>query len=159
MPGNQVAAPANVDLMALIAQAKREKDLGWTSAARVRLLAVLWGTELTAEQIADELGNVTKNAVIGRARRDKLTPKKSGSRAKATVNRAHKRRYNTATSSLTTSDASKAAASSTAGEQTSEIKRSSKALTLEEKDSLINSVGLPASTQGVLDELRKLHCR
>ncbi|MEC9345100.1 MAG: GcrA family cell cycle regulator [Pseudomonadota bacterium] len=41
---------------------------GWTEE-RVSRLKELWGTGMTAAQIADELGEVTRNAVIGKANR------------------------------------------------------------------------------------------
>lgn len=41
---------------------------GWTEE-RVVKLKELWGSGMTAAQIADELGDVTRNAVIGKANR------------------------------------------------------------------------------------------
>ncbi|MDF1722126.1 MAG: GcrA family cell cycle regulator [Minwuia sp.] len=41
---------------------------GWTEE-RVTRLKDLWGTGMTAAQIAEQLGNVTRNAVIGKANR------------------------------------------------------------------------------------------
>ncbi|PJK29262.1 GcrA family cell cycle regulator [Minwuia thermotolerans] len=41
---------------------------GWTEERVVRLRE-LWGSGMTAAQIADELGDVTRNAVIGKANR------------------------------------------------------------------------------------------
>lgn len=41
---------------------------GWTEE-RVSRLKELWGTGMTAAQIAEQLGNVTRNAVIGKANR------------------------------------------------------------------------------------------
>ena len=42
--------------------------MSWT-AERVELLKKLWADGLSASQIANELGNVTRNAVIGKVHR------------------------------------------------------------------------------------------
>ncbi|MCC7304711.1 MAG: gcrA cell cycle regulator family protein [Alphaproteobacteria bacterium] len=46
--------------------------MSWTDE-RVSLLKKLWGEGKTAAEIASELGNVTRNAVIGKAHRLKLS--------------------------------------------------------------------------------------
>lgn len=46
--------------------------MSWTDE-RVALLKKLWGEGRTAAEIAKELGNVTRNAVIGKAHRLKLS--------------------------------------------------------------------------------------
>jgi GcrA cell cycle regulator len=46
--------------------------MSWTDQ-RVALLKKLWGEGKTAAEIAKELGNVTRNAVIGKAHRLKLS--------------------------------------------------------------------------------------
>jgi GcrA cell cycle regulator len=45
-----------------------EVEMGWTDE-RIDKLKSLWGQGLTASQIADELGGVSRNAVIGKAHR------------------------------------------------------------------------------------------
>jgi len=49
-----------------------EKKMSWTDD-RVALLTKLWGEGKTAAEIAKELGGVTRNAVIGKAHRLKLS--------------------------------------------------------------------------------------
>ena len=46
--------------------------MSWTDE-RVALLKKLWGEGKTAAEIAKELGGVTRNAVIGKAHRLKLS--------------------------------------------------------------------------------------
>jgi GcrA cell cycle regulator len=47
---------------------ERQQSMSWT-ADRVELLKKLWADGLSASQIANELGNVTRNAVIGKVHR------------------------------------------------------------------------------------------
>jgi len=49
-----------------------DKSMSWTDE-RVELLTKLWGEGKTAAEIAKELGGVTRNAVIGKAHRLKLS--------------------------------------------------------------------------------------
>ena len=42
--------------------------MSWTDE-RIEQLRQLWGKGITASQIADELGGVSRNAVIGKAHR------------------------------------------------------------------------------------------
>ncbi len=50
--------------------------MSWTDD-RVAILKKLWGEGRTAAQIAEELGGVTRNAVIGKAHRLKLSNRQS----------------------------------------------------------------------------------
>lgn len=50
--------------------------MSWTDE-RVALLKKLWGEGVTAAEIAGKLGNVTRNAVIGKAHRLKLSGRAS----------------------------------------------------------------------------------
>lgn len=50
------------------AQERVKSDMSWTDE-RIELLKKLWEQGLTASQIADELGGVSRNAVIGKAHR------------------------------------------------------------------------------------------
>ena len=52
------------------------KHMSWTDD-RVDLLKKLWGEGHTAAEIAKELGGVTRNAVIGKAHRLKLSGRAS----------------------------------------------------------------------------------
>jgi GcrA cell cycle regulator len=47
---------------------EKRTDFGWTDE-RVESLKKLWADGLSASQIANELGNVTRNAVIGKVHR------------------------------------------------------------------------------------------
>ena len=55
-----------------ILQNKTEKDVSWTDE-RVELLKKLWAEGLSASQIAAKLGGVSRNAVIGKVHRLKLS--------------------------------------------------------------------------------------
>ncbi len=57
--------------------------MGWTDE-RVELLKRLWAEGLSASQIANRLGGVTRNAVIGKVHRLGLSGRATTSRAKAT---------------------------------------------------------------------------
>jgi len=59
--------------------------LDWTDE-RVELLKTLWAGSLSAAQIADELGGISRNAVIGKARRLGLEARSK----KGTGRRMHK---------------------------------------------------------------------
>jgi GcrA cell cycle regulator len=70
--------------------------MSWTNE-RVELLKKLWGEGKTAAEIAKELGDVTRNAVIGKAHRLKLSNRaspiqqntaKKAAPAKATVSKS-----------------------------------------------------------------------
>lgn len=50
-------------------------SLGWTDE-RVELLTTMWADGYKASQIATELGGVTRNAVLGKINRLKLTAPK-----------------------------------------------------------------------------------
>lgn len=53
----------------------------WT-AKRIEALQKLWGEGLSCSQIANRLGGVTRNAVIGKVHRMKLAPRATVSRLK-----------------------------------------------------------------------------
>ena len=55
---------------------KYKKSRPAWSAERIARLTVLWGEGLSASQISDDLGGTTRNAVIGKANRLKLLPRK-----------------------------------------------------------------------------------
>jgi len=61
-----------------------EKHMSWTEE-RINRLKTLWGQGMTASQIADELGGVSRNAVIGKAHRlgleSRPSPVKAGDAA------------------------------------------------------------------------------
>ncbi len=52
----------------LIDRRRRSKDMAWTDE-RVELLKKLWSDGLSASQIANRMGGVTRNAVIGKVHR------------------------------------------------------------------------------------------
>ncbi len=60
--------------------------MAWTDD-RVELLKKLWAEGLSASQIANRLGGVTRNAVIGKVHRLGLSGRTTTSRAKATRRR------------------------------------------------------------------------
>lgn len=66
-------------------QAKRE--CGWTPI-RTRVMKWYWGEGLSAAQIAKNLGGVTRNAVIGKVHRLKLTGPAAPARATASAPRS-----------------------------------------------------------------------
>lgn len=64
--------------------------MSWTEE-RVELLKDLWGSGMTAAQIADRLGDVSRNAVIGKAHRLGLSqPKPAMPRAPSQAKAARK---------------------------------------------------------------------
>jgi GcrA cell cycle regulator len=65
--------------------------MAWTEE-RVELLKKLWAEGLSASQIAARLGGVTRNAVIGKVHRLKLS-----SRGRATATPTHKKKASPAT--------------------------------------------------------------
>ena len=58
--------------------------MAWTDD-RVEILTKLWGEGLSASQIARELGDVTRNAVIGKVHRLGLAGRASPTRPKSRV--------------------------------------------------------------------------
>ena len=68
--------------------------MNWTDE-RVELLKKLWADGLSASQIAGQLGGVTRNAVIGKVHRLKLS-----SRGRATASPARQKKTQTAASSV-----------------------------------------------------------
>ena len=68
--------------------------MNWTDE-RVELLKKLWADGLSASQIAAQLGGVTRNAVIGKVHRLKLS-----SRGRATASPARQKKTQTAASSV-----------------------------------------------------------
>ena len=61
-----------------------ENKMAWTDD-RVEILTKLWGEGLSASQIARELGDVTRNAVIGKVHRLGLAGRASPTRPKSRV--------------------------------------------------------------------------
>ena len=59
-----------------------EDKMAWTDD-RVEILTKLWGEGLSASQIARELGDVTRNAVIGKVHRLGLAGRASPTRPKS----------------------------------------------------------------------------
>ena len=58
--------------------------MAWTDD-RVEILTKLWGEGLSASQIARELGDVTRNAVIGKVHRLGLAGRASPTRPKSRI--------------------------------------------------------------------------
>ena len=64
-----------------------EDKMAWTDD-RVEILTKLWGEGLSASQIARELGDVTRNAVIGKVHRLGLAGRASPTRPKSRIRHA-----------------------------------------------------------------------
>lgn len=64
---------------AAVFPARDDTDDGWTDE-RIERLRALWGGQLTCAQIAAELGSLSRNAVIGKARRLGLMARRRGRR-------------------------------------------------------------------------------
>lgn len=126
--------------------------MAWTDE-RVELLKKLWAEGLSARQIADQLGGVTRNAVIGKVHRLGLSGRATTSRPKTM--RPRKKRLDTVAKPPTSGTAKAAIASKAASPHQSPGLENFPSALLESVDELI----IPLADRVTIETLKESHCK
>ena len=127
----------------------------WTDE-RVELLKKLWAEGLSASQIAAEIGNVTRNAVIGKVHRLGLsgrakTPPKANAVSPAPDDRASRRRTPSAPASIVPGDSDQRRGGADRAEATNDRGRAD--------PTAHDDLAIPMSERVTIMDLRESMCR